>query len=151
VEPVIDGGYYRLILQDRVLIVELQNTDTMPSINYHALNEVFSAMQTLIAERDLITSGWCVLYDFSALTYYEMAAATAFANFFRWARVNGRQKSAHIFPRNRNDGQVAMIKRVILSLVTQISSGEDDHYSAIDRKDALRWFQEVLAKGEDHA
>lgn len=145
-QPVIDGGYYRLFLQDQVLIVELHNTDAMPSINYHALSDVFTAMQTLITERDLIAGGWCVLYDFSALTHYEMAAATAFANFFRWARRNGRLKSAHIFPHNRNDGQVAMIKRVILSLVTQIAKGENDHYSATDRKDAMRWFKEVLTE-----
>lgn len=150
-KPVTDGGYFRLLVQDHTLIVELQNTEDMPSINYHALNAVFATMQEVLTEHDLIEGGWCVLYDFSRLTHYEMAAATAFANFFRWARRNGRLKSAHIFPHNRNDGQVAMIKRVILSLVTQIAKGENDHYSAKDRKDAMRWFKEVLAQENDHA
>lgn len=138
-----DEGYFKLYLKGDILIVVLENTDDMPSVNYHAMTRLFTIMQEVLAEKGLIESGWCVLYDFSALTNYEMTAATAFANFFRWARRNGRLKAAHIFPSNRRDGEVSLIKRVILSLVTQIAKADNDHYSATDQKDAMRWFKEV--------
>ncbi len=143
-----DEGYFSLSLKDDVLVVVMRNTEAMPSINYHAMTHMFQIMQEVISEEGLVERGWCVLYDFSGLEQYEMTAATAFANFFRWARRNGRIKAAHIFPAARKDGEVSLIKRVILSLVTQIAKADNDHYSASDQKDALRWFKEVRQTGK---
>jgi hypothetical protein len=146
-----EGDFFSIALQDNILVVTLRNTAEVPTINFHSLGTVFSAMQAVIAQRELAKTGWAVLYDFSAVINYEMTAATAFANFFRWARRNGRLKAAHIFPRSRSDGEVSMIKRVILSLVTQLAQGGDDHYTAADLADGLDWMKRVMTAQPDES
>ena len=148
-EALVQDDLFSIALQDNILVVTLRNTAEVPSINFHSLGTVFSAMQALITQRGLAETGWAVLYDFSAVVDYEMTAATAFANFFRWARRNGRLKAAHVFPRSRNEGEVSMIKRVILSLVTQLAQSADDHYTATDIADGLRWMKQVLSVPKD--
>lgn len=147
-KPIRDEGYFKLYLKGDIITVTLSNTAEMPSINYHAMTRMFEAVQEELKARGLTESGWCLLYDFSAVTQYEMTAATSFANFFRWGRRNGRKKAAHIFPATRSEGEVSLIKRVILGLVTQLAKTDNDHYTAVDQKDALRWFKEVRAHDE---
>lgn len=147
-KPIRDEGYFKLYLKGDIMTAALANTADMPSINYHAMTRMFDAIQKELVERGLTETGWCLLYDFSAVVHYEMTAATAFANFFRWGRRNGRRKAAHIFPTARREGEVSLIKRVILGLVTQLAKTDNDHYTATDQKDAMRWFKEVRANDE---
>ncbi|MBK6638908.1 MAG: hypothetical protein IPH08_12595 [Rhodocyclaceae bacterium] len=142
-KPILDEGYFKLYIKGDVLTVALENTDDMPSINYHAMTRLFVAIQEELGKRGLTEAGWYVLYDFSAVTQYEMTAATAFANFFRWGKRNGRRKAAHIFPAARKEGEVSLVKRMVLGLVAQVAKVENDHYTAADSKDAMRWFKEM--------
>src|SRR5262245_11217862 len=122
-----DEGFFKLYLKGDVLIVAFENTEAVPSLGYHAVMDTLEAMKTELEKRDLTTTGWYALYDFSALINYEVKAAAALANIFRWARSHGRRKAAHIFP-DSNDGDVFVIKRLVLALVDQLSKVNNDHY-----------------------
>jgi hypothetical protein len=138
-----DEGYFKLYLDGDVLTVTLANTDQMPTINYHAMVHLFDVLRADLHEHGLTQRGWFVLYDFTDVVQYEMATAMPFALFFGWARKNGRRKAAHIFPAAGELGEISRIKRIILSIVTQQARAENDHYTATDPSDALRWFQTI--------
>ncbi len=143
-DPIRDEGHFKIYLEENILTAEIINTASVPSVNYHTLTQIFAAVQSVVAEHDLAKGGWYMLYDFSGLLAYEITAAMAFVNFSRWARSNGRRKAAHIFPTSKQVSEVSVIKRTIVSLVSQFSDARDDHYTAADRTDAMRWFAATL-------
>lgn len=46
-------------------------------------------------------TGWSVLYDLSALQSVDSASIRAMSKFARWAKENGRQRTAYILPTGR--------------------------------------------------
>ena len=144
--PIVSRDCFRLFLDGDVLIVVLRNCDESPSINSHVLSALFDAMKQVVTDHGLTKSGWHVVYDFSAVTDYEITAAMAFPNFYRWARANGRSKAAHILPRQDDDNKVEIVKRMILGQVAPAGS-DDNHYTANDRADALAWIAQMKSAG----
>lgn len=142
--PIVDRDCFRIEIEGDVLIVVVRNCDDLPSINYHALNVIFDAMKEAIDAKGLARTGWSVIYDFSAITGYEITAAMAFPNFYRWAREHGRRKAAHILPHRDDAAGIGVIKRLILGQVAP-GGADDDHYEARNRDEALAWIARATA------